>query len=416
VSLSSRRLAATLVALVGGLIVSSGAVAATLPDSTWVALPQLPQQGQSPVFALAVDPTDNHVLVAGTAKGALLRSSDGAATWTPAHLGRLPISAVAFNPFTPGLVLAGSRGAGAVISKDGGAKWSDVTGLEGRDVRVFGFALTMVAAGTDNGVYISADGTDWKPSGLQKTSVDALAVAAIHTPVHLIAGSDTTAAAAGPPLFDSTDAGATWSSESPPISGTVVSRLVSGPLPPTGNVRPLIAGTNAGLFLSRDNGINFTPLSGGDLLPSTDYTQAFFVTDHYNRFYVASDGGGSRSGGLWYTGDGGQHFGSLIPPIQSVTALAVSNDEVPILYVATFRASDHSPAMWAYHDTGAPPQGPAIGTNPTASSSRPGKTNGGLFDFLRVLSSSETPYIALGAVALLVLLLAAISHFRGSRR
>jgi hypothetical protein len=291
-----------------------------------------------------------------------------------------------------------------------------VTGLEGRDVRVFGFALTLIAAGTDNGVYISSDGTDWKQSGLQKTSIDALAVAAIHAPVHLIAGSDTTAAATGPPLYDSADAGTAWNSESPPISGTVVSRLVSGPLPPTGNVRPLIAGTNAGLFMSRDNGINFTPLSGGDLLPSTDYTQAFFVKDHYNRFYVASDGGGSRSGGLWSTSDGGQHFSSLIPPIQSITALAVSNDEAPILYVATFRASDHSPAMWAYHDTGGPPQGPTIGITPTASSTRPGKTTGGLFDFLRVLSSSETPYIALGAVALLVLLLAAISHFRGSRR
>jgi len=416
VSLSSRRLAATLVAFVGGLIVSTGAVAAALPDSTWVPLPQLPQQGQSPVFALAVDPADNHALVAGTAKGALLRSADGAVTWTPVHQGHVPITTIAFSPFTAGLVMAGSRGSGAVISKDGGSKWADVTGLEGRDVRVFGFALTLIAAGTDNGVYISSDGTDWKQSGLQRTSIDALTVAAIHAPVHLIAGSDTTAAATGPPLYDSADAGTAWNSESPPISGTVVSRLVSGPLPPTGNVRPLIAGTNAGLFMSRDNGINFTPLSGGDLLPSTDYTQAFFVKDHYNRFYVASDGGGSRSGGLWSTSDGGQHFGSLIPPIQSITALAVSNDEAPILYVATFRASDHSPAMWAYHDTGGPPQGPTIGITPTASSTRPGKTNGGLFDFLRVLSSSETPYIALGAVALLVLLLAAISHFRGSRR
>src|SRR5260370_34338341 len=114
-------------------------------------------------------------------------------------------------------------------------------------------------------------------------------------------------------------------SVSPAISGTVVARLASGPLPPTGNVRPLVAGTNAGIFISTDNGATFTPLSGGDLLPSTDYAQIAYVTDHSDRFDVASDGGGSRSGGLWSARDNGQPFTSLVPPIPTITALAVSN-------------------------------------------------------------------------------------------
>src|SRR5260370_14601499 len=98
-------------------------------------------------------------------------------------------------------------------------------------------------------------------------------------------------------------------------------------------------------------------------------------------------------------------------------ALPISNDEAPFLYVATFRASDHTSALWAYHDTGASPQGPFTTGTPIASGARDGRANrGGLFDFLGVLSSSQTPYIAVGAVALLVLLLAAVSHFRGSRR
>jgi len=416
VSLSTRRLAATLVALVGGFVVSAGAVAGTLPDSTWVGLPPLPQQGRSPVFALGVDPTNDQALISANAQGSLLRSADGGATWTVVHPGRAAVTTVTFSPFTAGLVLAGTRASGALISKDSGASWTEVTGLGGRDVRVFGFALTLVAAGTDNGVYVSADGSTWRQSGLANTSIDALAVAAVHDPVHLVAGSDTASSAAGPPLYDSTDAGATWTHVAPNISGTVVSRLVAGPLPPTGNVRPLVAGTNAGLFISADNGLTFAPLSGAELLPSTDYTQVNFVTDHHDRFYVASDGGGSRSGGLWSTHDKGLHFGSLVPPILSITALAVSNAETPLLYVATFRASDHTPTLWAYHDTGAPPQGPFT-IAPTASGSRQGRTtHGGLFDFLRVASSSQAPYIALGAVALLVLLLAAISNFRGSRR
>jgi len=420
VSLSSPRLAATLVALlalIGGLIAGTGAFAADLPDSTWVALPKLPQQGQSPVFALAVDPANDKALIAGNSKGSLLRSTDGGSTWSTVHTGSAAVTTIAFSPFTRDLVLAGSRGSGALISTDGGAKWTAVKGMDGRDVRVFGFALTLVAAGTDNGVYLSDDGTAWNQSGLANTSIDALTVAAVHVPVRLVAGSDTFSTAAGPPLYESSDAGATWASVTPAISGTVVSRLVAGPLPPTGNVRPLVAGTNAGLFISSDNGATFTPLSGGDLLPSTDYTQIAFVTDHHDRFYVASDGGGSRAGGLWATTDEGQHFSSLIPPLPSITALAVSNDEAPILYVATFRASDHTPALWAFHDTGVPPRGPSTDVTPRASGGRTGNSNhNGLFDLLRILSSSQTPYIALGGVALLVLLLAAIAHFRGSRR
>jgi len=416
VSLSSRRLAATLVALIGVLIVSAGAIAETLPDSTWVGLTQLPQQGRSPVFALAVDPADAHSVIAGSSQGSLLRSTDGGSTWTAVHSGRVAVTSIVFSPYAAGLVLAGTRGGGALISTDSGAKWTAASGLDGRDVRVFAFALALVAAGTDNGVYVSSDGSSWKQSGLPNTSIDALTVAAIHPPVRLVAGSDTSTNAAGPPLYESTDAGATWSSITAPISGTVISRLAAGPLPPTGNVRPLVAGTNSGLFLSRDNGATFSPLSGGDLLPSIDYTQIAFVTDHYDRFYVASDGGGSRTGGLWLTRDSGKNFTWLVPPIASITALAVSSDEAPILYVATFRASDHSPALWAYHDTGASPRGPATAT-PTASGVRISQNNqNGLFDFLRPLSSSQTPYIALGVAALLVLALAVVSHFRGSRR
>src|SRR4029077_10568733 len=113
----------------------------------------------------------------------------------------------------------------------------------------------------------------------------------------------------------------------------------------------------------------------------------------------------------------GPNSAYLVPPISSITALAVSNDEAPILYVATFRASDHTPALWAFHDTGAPPQGPFAGVTPSASASRLGTQNrAGPFEFLRGLSKSSAPYIALGVVALLVLLLAAISNFRGRRR
>jgi photosystem II stability/assembly factor-like uncharacterized protein len=346
----------------------------------------------------------------------LLRSSDGGLSWTVVHAGSSGLLNITYSPVKTGLVLAGTRGGGALVSKDGGATWAAVKGLEGRSVRAFGFALTLTVAGTDHGVYVSADGLNWRQSGLATTSIGSVAVAAIHDPVRLVAGSDAASTIGGVPLFQSTDGGATWAQMRASISGKVVSSIAAGPLPPTGLIRPLMVGTNAGLFASRDNGATFTPNSGGGLLPSTDYTQVAFVTIHFDRFYTASDGGGSASGGLWKTIDAGRHFTTLAPPMPSVTGLAVSNDEAPILYVATFRPADQTPVLWAYRDTGGTPQGPPSTPTPSASGARtntpgPAAPSG----LSQLLGSSRTPYIAIGLVAMIVILIAVVAHFRGRR-
>jgi hypothetical protein len=390
--------------------------AASLAPSTWVQLPPISQSGHRAIIAIAVNPVNNQVLITGTADGTLLRSADGGAAWTPVHTGSSGFLTIAYSPIKAGLVLAGTRGSGALVSNDGGATWATVKGMDGRSVRAFGFALTLVAAGTDHGVYVSPDGLTWRQSGLASTSIGDVAVAAIHDPVRLVAGSDAASTIGGAPLFQSADGGTTWTPMHTSVSGKVVSSLAAGPLPPTGTIRPLIVGTNAGLFSSRDNGATFAPNSGGGLLPSTDYTQEAFVTTHFDRYYAASDGGGSASGGLWRTIDAGRHFISLAPPLASITGLAVSNDEAPILYVATFRPADQVAVLWAYRDTGATPQGPPAQVTPTASGARTGTPSpaqpSGLSQFLL---SSRTPYIALGLVALIVIAMAVISHFRGRR-
>jgi hypothetical protein len=427
-SLSRKRLAATLVALLSCAWVAftvlavqarmDGApvISRSLPPSTWVALTPIPQQGQGAIFAVGVNPFNNQAVLAGTSDGSLILSADGGSTWTSVRRGAGEILNIGFSPFKTGLVFAGTRGAGALASHDGGLTWGVVKGLEGRSVRGFGFALTLFVAGTDRGVYTSADGLTWKASGLPNTSIGALTVAAIHAPVRLVAGSDAASTIGGVPLFQSTDGGTTWAQLKATISGKVVSYLASGPLPPKSTTRPLVVGTNTGLFTSNDNGTSFTPNSGGGLLPSTDYTQIVFVTTHFDRYYVASDGGGSTSGGLWRTRDGARHFTSLAPPMPSVTALAVSNDETPILYVATFRPADHAAVLWAYRDTGGTPQGTAASPTPSTSGSRtnpppPAGTSG----LSQLLLSARTPYIAIGLVALIVLLMAAVSHFRSRR-
>jgi hypothetical protein len=423
VSLSRQRLVATLVAFLSCawagpavlVVPAHAALSRTLPPSTWVALSPLPNPGQGPIFALSVNPYNNQVVLAGRSDGALLRSSDGGSTWSVVHSAGPLILTIAFSPTkASGLVLAGLRGGGALASKDAGVTWGAVAGLSGRSVRVFAFALTFVVAGTDHGVYSSPDGQVWRQSGLPNTSIGALTVAAVHDPARLVAGSN--APVRGGPLFQSVDGGITWVQIKAGISGNVVSALAAGPLPPASTIRPLVVGTNTGLFTSADNGATFTPVSGGGLLPSTDYTQIAFVTTHFDRFYAASDGGLSASGGLWRTRDSARHFASLVPPMPSVTALAVSNDETPILYVATARTADQVAALWAYLDTGAVPQGVTTTPTPIASGTRtnpppPAGTSG----ITQLLLSARTPYIAIGLVALIVILMAVVSHFRGRR-
>jgi hypothetical protein len=392
-----------------------GVFAEAPAPSTWVALKPLPHQGRAAIFALAVDLANNQVLVAGNSEGSLLRSTDGGSTWASVHSGKSIATTIAFSPFKPGLVMAGTRGGGALLSSDGGANWSVPAGLDGRAIRAFGFSLTTIVAATDKGVFVSDDGTSWSQSGLADRSIDAIAIAAVHVPIRILAASDGPLSAGNLPMFQSIDGGATWSPLNPAISGTYIVKLTAGPLPPVGDTRPVIVGTNAGLFASTDDATSFTPLSGGGQLPSTDYTEVAFITDHFDRFYAASDGGGSGAGGLWRTNDAGQTFTSLAPPMRSITALGVSNDESPTLYVATFRPSDHVAALWTYHDTGGTPQGPLGSPTPVASGTRTAPASSPGSTVLDLLRSPQAPYVGLGLAALLVVLLAAVAHLRGRR-
>lgn len=388
--------------------------AVATPPSTWVGISGLPGAHQGTIFGLAVNPTNAAQLIAGDSVGSIYRSTDAGTSWSKVYAGKSSVLVMAFDPLNPNVALAGTQGGGAVISKDGGAHWSSSPGMEKRAVRAVAFAQALMVAATDAGVYLSTDGTAWTASTLKGVSVDAIAVAAVNPPVRIVAGGDSTSGTV--PMWVSSDGGATWNAESPAISGTIITRLSAGPLPVGGTVRPLVAGTNTGLFISSDNGATFKALSGAQLLPSIDYTQVQFTTSHFDRFYIASDGGGGGAGGLWATADSGQHFSSLQPPIASITALAVSSDEQPVLYVATFRASDHTANLWAYHDTGGKPQGPFGTPTPQATAARTSPTPATLGDRLRALASSQVPYIALGVIALVVILLAGLSQFRSRRR
>ena len=386
------------------------------PDSGWVQLGVLPERLDSPVFALAVSPTDPATVLVGTGSGTLFRSTDGGTTWTAVGrgLGR-GILTIQFSPFKAGLVYAGTRGAGLWKSTDGGATWTKQASIPSRTVRSLGFAKSMTLVGADGGLYSSRDGATWAPYlSFAPLSLSAIAVAAVNDPPKLLAGADASKGDEVLPLFVSQDGGTSWSNVKSLGSSTMVGAAAAGA--PSGASRPVVVGTNAGAFISADGGSTWAQVAG---LPAIDFTSAAYVAGRADRFYVASDGGGTQSGGVWSTADSGQSFRSLASPIGSVTALALSAEDAPTVYTATFRPIDHLVMLWAFHDTGGTPTAP-VGGVPAAPSltvataAAPAAKVGG-FTLARLVRSPEAPYIGLGVLAMFVLLTALVLQVRRGR-
>ncbi len=397
-----------------GVLAAGLTASAAGPDDTWAPAAALPDRLDSPVFALAVNPAEGRQVLAGAATaagGAIYRSGDGGATWQPVRAGLgHGVAVLAFDPRRPGVALAGTRGAGIWRSADGGLSWQSQPGAEGRTVRAFGFVGDVALAGGDRGVLASRAGGPWAASGLAQVRVSALAVLATEGGHLVVAGGDATQGSEPLPLFASADTGASWD----PVAGvTGVSGVVGGSsavaalaAQPGPAGAQLLMGTNTGLYGSPDAGASWQQLAGGGSLPATDVSALAVSPRHPERLYVASDGGASDQGGLWATGDGGGHFSSLDPAQPEVTALAASGDDATTLVVATFRPADHAVAVWTYRDAGGRPQapapppasappalGPAAAAGPAAA--------GGWRSFLL---APETPYVAFGLCAFLVVL------------
>ena len=363
---------------------------------------------------------DERVLV-GTPTGNLYQSTDGGGSWklVASKMGRA-ILTIAYDPYRAGVVLAGTQNGGIWRSGDGGASWAADPGSERRTVRGFGFGPQLTLAGTDTGVLVSRSSRAWTSGGLGQGAVSAVAVASATDPVRLVVGGDTTRGDEALPLFDSGDGGQSWELVEGAVGGSsMVSALAAGPADVSGN-RPLLMGTNTGLFASTDSGADWQAVTGSGGLPATDCTALAYVGPDATRFYIASDGGASPQGGLWSTADGGTHFTSLSPPVASVTALAVSAEKQPLIYTATFRPLDHAVMLWAYRDAGGPARQPVGGVptpavRPTAPVGQT-QTRSGFADWLVALPRSpETPYVVLGLVATLALGLAFIAYARRTR-
>ena len=383
-------------------------------------LATLPDTLDSPVFALAVNPADRLQVLAGTGSGSIFRSTDAGLSWFQVAKGAgRGIVTIAFSPLKSGLVLAGTRGDGTYRSNDGGITWARVAGLPAGTTRSFGFAKSVTLAGTDSGLFSSRDGSTWTALGLKDLNVNAIAVAAINDPPRFLAGADSSKANEALPLYQSPDGGVTWVPVKSLGSSTMIGSATAyaGPLPASASVRPVVVGTNAGAFASADNGTTWNQLAA---LPAVDFNSMTYSATHPERYYVASDGGGSDQGGLWATSDSGASFRAMAAPLPSVTALAVSAEDVPTLYVATFRPLDHAVLLWTLRDTGGRPNPPAAGVPPpvvNSSGSAPSSRTPATALWQRFLRGPEAPYLGVSALALLVLFIAGIAYLRrGDKR
>ncbi len=419
---SCLRLLAT-IALVGqacllGGVGIAGASAATGPD-TWQLLGSVTAPLESPVEALAVDPTNSLVVLAGTQNGSLYRSADGGAHWIRAgkEMGHA-ITTLTFIPGAAGQVLAGTGGAGVWISTDDGAAWQPTASTRKDWVRAVTASGGVFAAGTQHGVLLSTNGSTWTPAGLENVNVSALTIVRGGAQPTLVAGGDGEGSGQPLPLYATQNGGGTWTSVAGSVSGsTMVSSLLTLPVASGATTPTIVLGTNGGLFQSTDGGAQWSPDNGAGALPPVDITSLATANGSGQAYYVASDGGGSSSGGLWVTRDGGNTFTSLQAPQPAVTALAVIPGVNPLIYSASFRPIDHAVMFWGYSDVGGIPQAPAQAIPTPAPNAAGAAQPSSTINWVRTLSHGpETPFLAVSAFAILLLLLAVGSYARSARR
>jgi hypothetical protein len=252
---------------------------------------------------------------------------------------------------------AGLAGGGVQRSDDGGATWHDAsTGLPDRNVRALAFGLGGMAVGTSNGVAVSVNGTTWRGAGLDGYDVSALAVAANSPQFTLVAGTD---GGPGPGfLFRNAGPGPVWEPLQQGLPSTaVVSALGAGPLPQSAQFRPLVVASNKGTYHSIDGGTSWTQSSG--IADQVSITILGFSQLDPNLVYAGSDAGGSSSGAILRSTDGG---GSFVPadkglPAErrNVASIAVAPAQPPLLMIAVDPPQGGSTLYSEVDDTVPPP-------------------------------------------------------------
>lgn len=209
------------------------------------------------------------LLYAGTDRAGIWRSSNGGATWLPAHMPE-PVRAMKLvvDPRNPRVVFAAAQtlagdSLGVLRSSDGGATWRAVN--RGLGDEVLPIVLDLVTdpfdaqklyAATDFGLFLTRDrGATWQGAGLFGYSITALAIDPLQPGVLVAAGRDKKSILAV--VLVSRDGGVTWRGQGGIGGSQLFADLVFHPTSPN----TLFAfGWGYPTYVSRDGGATWTSL------------------------------------------------------------------------------------------------------------------------------------------------------------
>jgi hypothetical protein len=334
--LNTRRMpAALLVGAVTALLVfaSAGAVPA---GAAWARAGTLPDLGAGRIWSLASSPVTAGMVVAGTDRGVYV-SSDSGGHWAASGLTGVRVWSVGFDPRDATRIFVGTDGSGVELSTDAGATWTVTSqGLPDKTVRTLAIGLDGLAAGTNHGVALSADGKTWHDGGLGGYSINTLVIAANSPNLVLVAGTDRGDTSNGY-LFRLDTAGRSWQAlQSGLPASAVVTSLAAGPLSSSVTKRPVVATTSKGTFRSGDSGSTWTASTG--IPENLTLTTAVFSPLDPSLVYAGADVGGSNGGDLLRSTDGGGSFGvagqGLPDKMRQVESIAVEQTTPPVVIAA----------------------------------------------------------------------------------
>ncbi|MGV8039065.1 MAG: WD40/YVTN/BNR-like repeat-containing protein [Thermoanaerobaculaceae bacterium] len=167
------------VVLAGGF---KGLVRSGDAGATWAEL-SLKAGTQPWVYSIAVDPTSSLTIYVGTELG-VYRSTNGGSSFAPATtgIGAVHVNALLIDPASPARVWAGTQ-SGVFVSTNGGTSWSPVTtGAGAAAVRALARDLGagVLWAGTSSGPLCSTDnGAHWELCGAGAAGLDVQSLAVV---------------------------------------------------------------------------------------------------------------------------------------------------------------------------------------------------------------------------------------------
>lgn len=213
------------------------------------------------ITSLAIDPASSETVYAGTADGAVFRTTDGGDDWTPVTDGALAagsgVNVIAATASGPVVLYAGGR-VGIFQSSDGAQTWTRPT-LGVRNIGVYEVVVDPTATAT---IYTTAEGVSktsdsgahWADSsvGISDRHINSLVIDPT-SPSTLYAGSST--------VFKSTDAGTHWAPVPYPLdSFYYVGAMAIAPSRPS----TLYIGVDfAGVLKTIDGGASWTFVNNG---------------------------------------------------------------------------------------------------------------------------------------------------------